>query len=286
MQVSTAVVPTAGFGTRFLPATKSVPKVLFPILDTPALQYAVEEAVASGIQRIVLVVSPQQEAIGAYFARYPELERALRQQGKESLLEGVRAISDIADVTTVRQDVQLGLGHAVLAARTTVGNQPFAVLLPDDVIWGNPPTIGRMVELFTEHGGAVVAVREVPDEMIPSLGVVDAQPMAKRLYRVDGMVEKPSIEEAPSNLAIVGRYVLPHVVFDALEGGSPGAIGEIQLTDAISTLLSTQNVYAYRFPGEHFDVGTPLGLLKASVHSALRTEEISLELREWIAGLV
>ena len=286
MQVSTAVVPTAGFGTRFLPATKSVPKVLFPILDTPALQYAVEEAVASGIQRIVLVVSPQQEAIAAYFARDPELERILLRQGKESLLEAVRAISDIADVTTVRQDVQLGLGHAVLLARPAVGNQPFAVLLPDDVIWGNPPTIGRMVELFTEHGGAVVAVREVPDEMIPSLGVVDAQPMAKRLYRVDGMVEKPSIEEAPSNLAIVGRYVLPPVVFDALEGGAPGAIGEIQLTDAISTLLSTQNVYAYGFPGEHFDVGTPLGLLKASVHSALLTEEIAPELREWIAGLV
>ena len=286
MDVRTAVVPVAGFGTRFLPVTRSVPKALVPVIDTPPVQYAVAEAADAGIDRVVLVVSPGQESVARYFERDPDLESVLERRGDERALERMRSISEMADVHHVCQERPLGLGHAVLTARDAVGDEPFAVLLPDDIIWSDAPTIGAMVDIFSEREGAVVAVREVPDEAVPGLGIVDPVRVDERVCEVAGMVEKPDLADAPSNLAIIGRYVLPPDIFEGIERTRPGALGEIQLTDAISTLLGTHSVFAYEFPGVHFDVGAPLGLLRASVYSALNRGEAPAEFRTWLSGLL
>ena len=285
MKIRKAVIPAAGLGTRFLPATRTVPKVMIPVLDRPAIHYVVKEAAQAGIERIILVVSPGQESIGDYFHRSPDLEGALRRRGHNAMLKLMIDISDMAEIRCVFQEQQLGLGHAVLSARSEIGDEPFAVFLPDDLIWSDAPTIARMIEIFSEYQGSVVAVKEVPNEAVPSLGIIDPRPVDGIVSRVVGMVEKPSPGEAPSNLAIVGRYVLPPAVFSALEKVKPGALGEIQLTDALAMLLSTQEAYAYRFPGVHFDVGTPMGLLKASVYAALQREDLSDDFREWLAGI-
>lgn len=286
MKVRKAVIPVAGFGTRFLPATRSVPKNMLPVLDTPAIQYAVKEAVEAGIDKIVLVVSEGQEAFSAHFAPIPDLEAALEERGKDAFLEQMREISDMADISYVYQHEQLGLGHAVLTAREAVGDEPFAVFLPDDIIWSADSTIGKMTDILDELGGSVIAVREVPDERVPSLGIVDAKLLDGDVYEVAGLVEKPNLRDAPSNLAIIGRYVLTPQVFEALQNTPAGAIGEIQITDAISELLSTQKVYAYRFPGDHFDVGTPLGLLKASAYAALQREDLAGDFKEWLSTVL
>ena len=286
MKVRKAVIPVAGFGTRFLPATRSVPKNMLPVLDTPAIQYAVKEAVEAGIDKIVLVVSEGQEAFSAHFAPIPDLEAALEERGKDAFLEQMREISDMADISYVYQHEQLGLGHAVLTAREAVGDEPFAVFLPDDIIWSADSTIGKMTDILDELGGSVIAVREVPDERVPSLGIVDAKLLDGDVYEVAGLVEKPNLRDAPSNLAIIGRYVLTPQVFEALQNTPAGAIGEIQITDAISELLSTQKVYAYRFPGDHFDVGTPLGLLKASAYAALQRENLAGDFKEWLSTVL
>ena len=285
MKVRTAVILTAGLGTRFLPASRSVPKAMLPVLDTPVVHYAVEEAVAAGIEEVVFVVSDRQESIGRYFDSAPELERALRERGEDALLARMQSISAMAEIREVRQHEQLGTGHAVLTARLLVGDEPFAVFLADDLIRSDSSTIGRMIEIFDDAGGSVIALREVPDAMVPSLGIVDATEVEERLYQVAGLVEKPSLAEAPSNLAIIGRYVLTPRVFATIEATPPGAKGEIQLTDAIARLLPSEAVYGYRFPGTHFDTGTPLGLLKASIHAALGSPELGADLREWLGGL-
>ena len=286
MRVRKAVIPAAGFGTRFLTATRSIPKVMIPVLDKPAIHYAVEEAAQAGIEHIVFVITHDQEATGRYFDRIPELEHALERRGDEDLLEQMIEISEMAEISYVYQKQQLGLGHAVLTARAAVGDEPFAVFLPDDLILNDRPTIGRMIDIFDERGGCVIAVKEVPDAQVGSLGIVDPRPMGDNLSEILGLVEKPSLEDAPSNLAIIGRYVLTPQVFDEIEGATPGALGEIQLTDAIAASLSTQKAYAYRFPGVHFDVGTPVGLLKASVYAALERDDLRDELREWLRGQV
>ena len=222
----------------------------------------------------------------AYFDRLRELEGVLERKGDTELLEEMRQIPKMADVSHVYQERPLGLGHAVLTAREAVGDEPFAVFLPDDVIWSADSTVGRMAEIFGERGGSVIGVREVQDREVSSLGIIDPVPVEECLFRVKGLVEKPPLREAPSRLAIVGRYVLTPEVFEKLEQVRPGALGEIQLTDAISMLLSEQDVYAYQFPGAHFDVGTPLGLLKTSVYAALNREDVSDEFRAWIEGLL
>ena len=286
MKVRKAVIPAAGFGTRFLPATRAIPKVMIPVLDRPAIHYAVEEAAQAGIEHVIFVISHAQEAIGRYFDRLPELEQALERRSDDAMLRFMLEISDMAEISYVYQKQQLGLGHAVLTARPAVGNEPFAVFLPDDLIWSETPTIGSMIDLYSEYGSSVIAVKEVPDEAVPSLGIIDPQRIDDTVSRVVRMIEKPSLAQAPSNLAIIGRYVLPPEVFDALEKVRPGALGEVQLTDAIAMLLSTQRAYAYRFPGVHFDVGAPLGLLKASVYAALHRDDLSGDLRDWIAGVL
>jgi UTP--glucose-1-phosphate uridylyltransferase len=285
MKAGTAVIPAAGLGTRFLPTTRSVPKVLLPVVDTPVIHLAVAEAAAAGIGRVVVVVSPGQEAVAGYFREMPGLEEALRRRGREELLDLMAETAGLAEVESVVQEEALGLGNAVLMSRPLVGDEPFAVILPDDVIWGRPPTIGVMAEMVEDKGGSVIAVREASRERLSSLGVVDAVPAGDRLYEVRGVVEKPRPEEAPSNLAIVGRYVLAPEVFDLLESTPPGAGGEVQLTDAIAALLPSQRVYAYRFPGVHVDVGTPSGLLKASIYESLQRPELAEEIRVWFSSL-
>ena len=284
MKIRKAVIPVAGYGTRFLPATRSVPKVMIPVLDRPAVHYSVEEAAAAGIDQVVLVISRGQETVGQYFDRMPDLEQALERRGDTTRLEEMRRISEIAKISYVYQERQLGLGHAVLTARAAVGDEPFAVFLPDDLIWSDTPTIGGLMDVFNEHGGNVLAIKEVPDDLVPSLGIIDQRPLDGTVSEVVGMVEKPSLDEAPSNMSIVGRYILTPHIFDALETATPGALGEIQLTDAIASLLPTHKTFAYRFSGVHFDVGTPAGLLKASVYAALQRNDISGELRDWLRG--
>ena len=280
--VSKAVVPVAGFGTRFLPVTKSIPKNMIPVLDHPALHYVVAEAAAAGIRDIVFVVSKNQETVERYFQTNRELEDALDSRGNTSKADEIRAITRMVNVSTVLQEQQLGLGHAVLMAREIIGGDPFAVFLPDDIIWGEMPTIGSMIEQYRLHGSNVVAVKEVPDSVVPFLGIVDGIPVSESEYVLSGMIEKPSLEAAPSNLAIIGRYVLSPKIFDVLEHVEPGAVGEIQLTDAIKVMMDSPGVRAYRFPGLHFDVGTPAGLLKASINAALQRDEMKDDIVEWM----
>lgn len=282
MQVRKAVIPAAGFGTRFLPVTRSVPKVMLPVLSEPAIQFAALEAAAAGIERVALVISRGQEATADYFTPAPALEQALAERGNDDLLAELRRVSSAVEVEVAYQDEQRGLGHAVLQAKNIVGDEPFAVFLPDDIIYAPTPTIGAMMDVFAERNACVVAVKQVPDEAVPNLGIIDPEPITDAVYRIRGMVEKPRLEDAPSNLAIVGRYVLTPDVFGALERISPGAIGEIQLTDAIEAVRARQGAYAYRFSADHFDVGTPLGMLKASIYAALRRDDMADELRAWL----
>ena len=285
--VKKAVIPVAGFGTRFLPVTRSVPKNMLPVFDRPSVHYCVEEAASAGIEEVVFVVSRNQEAIPRYFERQMELEAALAARGNASALDEARYISSLATISCVTQTEQLGLGHAVLMAREAIGDEPFAVLLPDEVIWAERPTIGKMIEARGREGAFVIAVQRVPDEAVPNLGIVEPAPGSHdtQTPRLVGMVEKPPLEEAPSNLAIIGRYILGHEIFDTLERVQPGALGEIQLTDAIAAHLEEPGVYGYEVEGERFDVGTPLGMLKASVTAALRREDVGAELREWLTAV-
>ncbi len=286
MTIRKAVMPVAGFGTRFLPVTRAVPKNLLPVFDRPSIHLCVEEAVEAGIEEIVFIVSEGQgEPIARYFSPQPALEQALTARNNVGVLKQMREIAEMANVTCVAQTEQMGLGHAVLMAREVVGNESFAVFLPDDVIWSDSPTIGDMIEIHRETGGNVVALEEVADEVVPSKGIVAMERISDSTSRIVGMVEKPAPEEAPSNLAIVGRYVLGAEIFDVLEDTPAGALGEIQLTDAIASQIESPGVYGYHFGGEHQDVGAPLGALKASVMAALRREDVADDLRNWLTSV-
>lgn len=282
MNVRKAVIPTAGLGTRFLPATKAVPKALLPVLDTPVIHLAVEEAAAAGIDHVTIVVSPHQEAIEAYFDGSSDVARILEMQGRSALLERVSTLTKAVTISYVQQREPLGNGHAVLVAQESVGDEPLAVIFPDDVILGSESTVGRMAEVYRETGGPVVGVAETPEETIPQKGVVAPTAQNGRVYEILGIVEKPSIEEAPSNLAVVGRYVLPPEIFSALESTNPGAGEEIWLADGIAALLKSHRGTAYRFPGELFDTGVPGGLLKASIRAALDRDDLSDDIRAYI----
>ena len=286
MSIRKAIIPAAGFGTRFLPVTRTIPKVMLPVLNEPAIQFSVREAADAGIEHIVFVISRGQEATNDYFQPVPSLEHALEERGNADLLKEMRDISSMMQTTFVYQDEPLGLGHAVLMAKDEIGDEPFAVFLPDDIIWADSPPIGDMIKVFSEHKSSVIAVKQVPDEAIPNLGVIDPEPLNDKVYRIKGMVEKPRLEDAPSNLAIVGRYVLTPEVFDALEQAPPGAIGEIQLTDAIEAVRAEQGAYAYKIVADHFDVGTPLGMLKASVYAALKRDDMARELKAWLKPML
>ena len=283
--VRKAIIPAGGLGTRLLPVTKAVPKELLPILDRPMLQYVVEEAVASAIQSIVLITSRGKAALEDYFDQDTELERSLDTSGKTSLLEEVQRASRLADFCYVRQGEAKGLGHAVLTGNVAVGKEPFAVILPDDIIVSDEPALGQLIQVFKKYGGSVVAVEEVEPERVSAYGVVDVTHLEDNVYRVHSVVEKPPVDEAPSNLAIVGRYVFTPELFSALERTLPGAGGEIQLTDGISLLMEEQPVYACRFKGTRYDGGNPLGLLRASLEFALARDDMRANVEKLIAEL-
>jgi UTP--glucose-1-phosphate uridylyltransferase len=282
MKVRKAVIPAAGLGTRFLPITKSVPKELLPILDRPMLQYVVEEAAEAGIEEVIIVTARGKESIAAYFQPAPVLEGRLAESGAVDLQEKVRRAASLASVSFVIQEQPLGLGHAVLTARDAVGDEPFAVILPDDIIAHTPGALTQMLEVADRYNAGVVAVEPAPWELVHNYGVVEASQQGDRVYQVHRLVEKPSREEAPSNLTVVGRYVLPPDIFDCLERTPPGAKNEIQLTDGMSLLLEDQSLYAYEIVGTRYDGGTPLGLLRASLEFALAQEET----REAVKALV
>ena len=287
MQVRKAVIPAAGLGTRFLPITKSVPKELLPILDRPMLQYVVEEAAEAGIEEVIIVTARGKESIAAYFQPRPELEARLADTGATDLLKMVKYVSGLADVSFVIQDEPLGLGHAVLTAKEEVGEEPFVVILPDDIVDHQPGVIAQMLEVANRHEAATVAVEQVPWEIVHNYGVVDVEPTVNSgTHLVRHLVEKPERSEAPSNLSIVGRYILPPQIFQCLEHTPPGAKGEIQLTDGIQLLLERQDVYAYEFHGTRYDGGTPLGLLRASLEFGLAREDMADSVRALLDSLM
>jgi UTP--glucose-1-phosphate uridylyltransferase len=289
-KVRKAVFPAAGLGTRFLPATKAQPKEMLPLVDKPLIQYGIEEAVHSGIQNIIIVTGRGKSAIEDHFDMNFELEQILKEKNKTEILKQVHAISEMIDVAYVRQKEALGLGHAVLRARELVGEEPFAVVLSDDVIESEVPCLRQMLEIHEFFGASVVALMEVPEDNISAYGVVDADPIdhngaKQRLYRVRNLVEKPKRGEAPSNLAIIGRYILVPEIFASIEATPRGAIGEIQLTDALKHLLRNRPIYGYKFEGRRFDAGDKLGFLQATVEYALRRPDLGGPFREFLKGL-
>ena len=288
LNIKKAVFPVAGMGTRFLPATKACPKEMLPVVDKPLIQYAVEEAVAAGITDLIFVTSWTKRPIEDHFDKNFELEYKLEQAGKQELLETVKGILPKGvNCFYVRQQEALGLGHAVLCAKDIVGDEPFAVLLADDMIYcDKTPCLDTMIKLAEEDRGSVVAVEQVPMERVNKYGVIDPINVSERLYRLKGVVEKPPVEEAPSNLSIVGRYVLQPRIFELLEATQRGAGGEIQLTDAIAELLKEQNIHAYEFDGIRYDCGSKLGHMKANVEYALRHPELNGEFRTYLQSVI
>ncbi|HEY8444652.1 MAG TPA: UTP--glucose-1-phosphate uridylyltransferase GalU [Bacilli bacterium] len=286
MKVRKAVIPAAGYGTRFLPATKSQPKEMLPIIDKPTIQWIVEEAIASGIEEILIITNHQKSSIENHFDRSLELEHFLESKNKLEELQLVRNISNLANIYSVRQKEQKGLGHAILCAKTFIGNEPFAILLGDDIVVNHQePAIKQLCDLFMEVKSSVVGVQEVPKSDVSKYGIV--KPInninnKNRYSEISDMVEKPSLLEAPSQLAVLGRYVLTPEIFPLLETQAPGSGGEIQLTDAIKRLIATQKVYAFNFDGRRYDVGNKLGYLEATIDFALEREDLRDEFLEML----
>ena len=289
-KVRKAVFPAAGLGTRFLPATKAQPKEMLPLVDKPLIQYGVEESIQSGIQNIIIVTGRGKSAIEDHFDVSFELENLLERRNRTDLLADVRRVSDMIDVSYIRQKEALGLGHAVLRARELVGQEPFAVVLSDDVIDAPRPCLRQLLDVHDKFGASVLALMEVPPDRISAYGVVAAEAVAfngtsDRLYRVTDLVEKPPVGKAPSNLAIIGRYILAPEIFESIEQVQPGAGGEIQLTDALRHLLASRPVYGYRFEGKRYDAGDKLGFLEATVEFALARPDLGGQFRAYLKSL-
>ena len=286
MHIRKAVILAAGYGTRFLPATKVIPKEMLPLVDRPAIQHVVEEAVRAGLRQIILVTAAAKRAVEDHFDREFELERWLEQKGSGQQAEEMRRLAEMAEIACVRQKERLGIGHAVRIARSLVGDEPFALFFPDDIIESEVPAIQQLMDVFYRHGGSVLAVQRLPREELSHYGIIEPKQLEERVYQVLRIVEKPPASEAPSDLAAVGRYVLTPAIFDALERTPTGAGGEIQLTDGIGLLIGEEPVFACRYEGERFDVGRPLGLLKASLSMALRRPDLGPELRSYLRDLL
>ncbi len=286
MDVKKAVIPAAGLGVRFLPATKSQPKEMIPIIDKPTIQYIIEEALESGIEDILIISGRGKRAIEDHFDHAPELEAHLAEKGKAAELAEVRRISDMGNIHYVRQRHPLGLGHAVWCARAFVGDEPFAVLLGDDIVRSAVPCLKQLLEQYGKLGASVVALEEVLPEDVSKYGVIMGRAAGPRLFAVEDLVEKPPVEQAPSRLAVMGRYVLDPRVFALIEQTEPGAGGEIQLTDALRLLIREQPLYGYQFEGRRYDVGHCLGYLKATVDFALERDEVRERFLEYLRGKV
>ncbi len=286
MKVKKAVIPAAGLGTRFLPATKAMPKEMLPLVDTPTIQYIVQEAVSSGIEDIIIVTGRTKRAIEDHFDKAYELETELEKGGKQELIDIVQDISNMANIYYVRQKEAKGLGHAIYCAKTFIGNEPFAVLLGDDVVSAQKPCLAQMMEVFEKQQCTVLGVQTVSEDDVSKYGIISGDKVGERIYKVSDMVEKPSKELAPSNVAIMGRYIITPEIFDCLMQTTAGSGGEIQLTDGLKKLCEIQDVYAYDFVGRRYDVGNRMGFLEATVEFALSRDDLREEFMQYLKTIV
>lgn len=284
--VKKAIIPAAGLGTRFLPATKSQPKEMLPIVDKPTLQYIIEEAINSGIEEILIITGRNKKSIEDHFDKSVELELELQQKGKTEMLEMVQEISNMVNIHYIRQKEPKGLGHAIHCAKSFIGDEPFAVLLGDDIVDSDTPCLKQLIDAYDEYKTSILGVQEVAKEDTDKYGILDCKYIEDRVYKVKDMVEKPSIEEAPSNIAILGRYIITPAIFEILENQAPGKGGEIQLTDALKTLAQHEAIYAYNFEGRRYDVGDKLGFLEATIDFALKRENLKDGLMNYMKNVV
>lgn len=286
MKVKKAIIPAAGLGTRFLPATKAQPKEMLPIVDKPTIQYIIEEAVNSGIEDILIITGRNKRAIEDHFDKSVELEISLEEHGKTELLKMVRDISDMVNIHYIRQKEPKGLGQAIYCAKSFINNEPFAVLLGDDVVYSDKPCLLQLMEVYEEFESSILGVQEVELDEVNKYGIVSGEKIRDNLYKVENLVEKPSKDKSPSNVAILGRYIINPEIFGFLEKTEPGAGGEIQLTDALNELVKKEKMYAYIFEGKRYDVGDKLGFLKANVEYALRKDELKDEFKEYLKSIL
>jgi UTP--glucose-1-phosphate uridylyltransferase len=286
MKVKKAVIPAAGLGTRFLPATKAMPKEMLPIVDKPTIQYIIEEAVASGIEEILIITGRNKKSIEDHFDKAIELELNLEKGGKQDLLDMVNGITDMVNIHYVRQKEPKGLGHAISCAKTFVGNEPFAVMLGDDIVDSEEPCLKQLINAYEKYNSTILGVQEVKKENVNKYGIVKGGQISANTYKVEDLIEKPRVEEAPSNVAILGRYIITPEIFNILENTKPGKGGEIQLTDALKTLIGKEDMYAYIFEGRRHDVGDKLGFLQATVEYALKREDLKEEFGEYLKTMI
>jgi len=286
LKVKKAIIPAAGLGTRFLPATKAQPKEMLPIVDKPTIQYIVEEAVKAGITDIIIISGRGKRAIEDHFDKSYELEDILNKKEKKELLKIVKNISEMANIYYVRQKEPKGLGHAILCAKSFIGNEPFAIMLGDDVVESEIPCIGQLMTVFDKYQKTIIGVQEVAKEKVSDYGIVDCEKIDDRIYKIKDMVEKPDINKAPSNIAILGRYIMTPGIFNLLGKEIKGKNGEIQLTDAIEKLLKTEEAYAYDFIGKRYDVGKKIGFLQATIEIALKREDLKEEFKAYLKDIV
>ena len=284
--VKKAIIPAAGLGTRFLPATKSQPKEMLPIVDKPTLQYIIEEAINSGIEEILIITGRNKKSIEDHFDKTVELELELQQKGKTEMLEMVQEISNMVNIHYIRQKEPKGLGHAIHCAKSFIGDEPFAVLLGDDIVDSDTPCLKQLIDAYDEYKTSILGVQEVAKEDTNKYGILDCKYIEDRVYKVKDMIEKPNIEEAPSNIAILGRYIITPAIFEILENQAPGKGGEIQLTDALKTLDSHEAIYAYNFEGRRYDVGDKLGFLEATIDFALKRDNLKDGLMNYMQNIV
>lgn len=286
MKVRKAIIPAAGLGTRFLPATKAQPKEMIPIVDKPTIQYIVEEAANAGIEDILIISGRNKRAIEDHFDKSYELEEELHRKGKQELLSEVQSISNIANIHYIRQKEAKGLGHAIYCAKTFIGDEPFAVMLGDDIVHSETPCIKQLMDVYNEYRTTILGVQKVPLQDVPKYGIISGNQIDERVYKVKGMVEKPDVEQAPSNIAILGRYIISPRIFEFLESATPGKNGEIWLTDALEKLMEREAMYAYDFEGDRYDVGDRIGFLKATVEFALMRDDLKDEFAAFLKNKI